>query len=71
MKLALPATIGHYRIGHKIGEGGMGEVYLAEQEQPFRRTVALKVVKWGAERAEVIKRFRSEQPKYSGHPAAS
>ena len=40
-------TIGNYRILQKLGEGGMGEVYSAEQTHPVRRKVALKVIKLG------------------------
>ena len=40
-------TIGPYKLLERIGEGGMGEVYMAEQEQPVRRRVALKIIKLG------------------------
>ena len=40
-----PQRIGPYRLLQKIGEGGMGEVYEAEQEKPVRRRVALKIIK--------------------------
>jgi len=53
--------IGHYRIVRWIGEGGMGEVYEAEQEQPIRRIVALKIIKWGMSTKEVIARFETER----------
>jgi tetratricopeptide (TPR) repeat protein/predicted Ser/Thr protein kinase len=56
---ALPAAIGHYRIIRLLGEGGMGIVYEAEQEQP-RRTVALKVIKSGLAAAELLRRFEQE-----------
>src|SRR5436305_5123810 len=55
----LPATIGRYRIVGLVGEGGMGVVYEAEQEQP-RRRVALKVVKPGLTSPEVLRRFEQE-----------
>ena len=54
------ATIGRYLLQEKIGEGGMGEVWLAEQQEPVRRRVALKVIK-GAGSREVITRFESER----------
>jgi eukaryotic-like serine/threonine-protein kinase len=56
-----PQRIGPYRIVRKIGEGGMGVVYLAEQETPVRRTVALKLIKWGMDTKEVLARFNSER----------
>ncbi len=55
----LPATIGHYRILRLLGEGGMGAVYEAEQEQP-RRIVALKVIKPGLATPELLRRFEQE-----------
>src|SRR4029453_5342638 len=45
---------GRYRIIHPVGEGGMGTVYLAEQREPIRRRVALKVVKLGLDTAQVL-----------------
>ena len=56
-----PARIANYRILQKVGEGGMGEVYKAEQEKPFRRIVAVKVIKPGMGSKEVIVRFESER----------
>ena len=58
---APPDMIGHYRLLRKIGEGGMGEVYEAEQERPVRRRVAIKVIKWGMDTKEVVARFESER----------
>ncbi|MFN2371160.1 MAG: tetratricopeptide repeat protein, partial [Candidatus Krumholzibacteriia bacterium] len=54
-------TIGPYRLVRMIGEGGMGQVYQAEQTVPIRRTVALKVVKRGMDTAEFVSRFESER----------
>src|SRR5262245_14276822 len=53
--------IGPYRLDRVIGEGGMGTVWLASQETPIRRTVALKVIKLGMDTREVIARFESER----------
>ena len=55
------ALIGPYKLLQKIGEGGMGAVYMAEQEQPVRRRVALKIIKPGMDSAQVIARFEAER----------
>src|SRR5688572_2691166 len=52
--------IGPYRIVQKLGEGGLGQVYLAEQDEPIRRKVALKVIKTDIHTPEVAARFESE-----------
>src|SRR5262245_26458434 len=52
---------GPYRILRLIGEGGMGSVYLAEQTQPIRRQVALKVIKLGMDTRQVAARFETER----------
>ena len=57
-----PGTrIGPYRLLQSIGEGGMGVVFMAEQESPVRRKVALKVIKPGMDSALVIARFEAER----------
>jgi serine/threonine protein kinase len=57
-----PGTvIGRYKLLEKIGEGGMAVVYMAEQEQPVRRKVALKVIKLGMDTKQVIARFEAER----------
>ena len=65
------AMIGRYRLLQRIGEGGMGEVWLAEQKEPVRRRVALKLVKAGMNSREVIARFESERQALAlmDHPA--
>src|SRR5258707_863628 len=53
--------IGRYKLLQKIGEGGCGVVYMAEQEQPVRRRVALKIIKVGMDTRQVIARFEAER----------
>ncbi len=53
--------IGPYKLRQQIGEGGMGAVFLAEQQEPVRRMVALKVIKAGMDSAQVIARFEAER----------
>jgi len=53
--------IGRYKLLSILGEGGMGVVYLAEQKEPIRRQVALKVIKPGMDSARVIARFEAER----------
>ena len=65
------AFIGPYRLIKLIGEGGMGEVWLAEQTEPVRRPVALKLIKVGMDTREVVARFESERQALAmmDHPA--
>jgi len=67
-----PGTaIGRYHLLQRIGEGGMGEVWLAEQKEPVRRRVALKLIKAGMNSREVMARFESERQALAlmDHPA--
>lgn len=64
-------TIGPYHLLEKIGEGGMGEVWVAEQHRPLHRRVALKLIKAGMDTRQVMARFDSERQALAlmDHPA--
>ena len=53
--------IGRYKLRERIGEGGCGVVYVAEQEEPVRRKVALKIIKLGMDTRNVVARFQAER----------
>jgi serine/threonine protein kinase len=55
------ANIGRYKLLQQIGEGGMGVVYMAEQQEPVRRRVALKIIKLGMDTKQVVARFEAER----------
>jgi len=55
------AVIGRYKLLEEIGEGGMAVVYMAEQKEPIRRKVALKIIKLGMDTKQVIARFEAER----------
>jgi serine/threonine protein kinase/tetratricopeptide (TPR) repeat protein len=63
--------IGPYRLLQRIGEGGMGEVWLADQQRPVRRRVAVKVIKAGMDTDRVVARFEAERQALAmmDHPA--
>src|SRR5579862_3430174 len=57
-----PGTlIGRYKLLQEIGEGGMGTVWMAEQTEPVKRIVALKLIKPGMDSAQVLARFEAER----------
>ena len=58
---AVGQTLGRYKLMERLGEGGYGLVYLAEQTQPVRRRVALKLIKLGMDTKQVIARFGAER----------
>ncbi|MEZ6121105.1 MAG: protein kinase [Pirellulaceae bacterium] len=53
--------IGHYKLLERIGEGGFGVVYMAEQQTPVVRKVALKIIKRGMDSKQVVARFEAER----------
>src|SRR5207249_6759404 len=57
-----PGTmIDRYKLLEKIGEGGFGAVYVAEQREPVKRRVALKIIKLGMDTKQVVARFEAER----------
>src|ERR1051325_7042933 len=57
-----PGTvIGRYKLLEKVGEGGFGAVYVAEQREPVKRRVALKIIKLGMDTRQVVARFEAER----------
>ena len=56
-----PSHVGPYKLLRQIGEGGMGVVYMAEQEKPVHRRVALKIIKPGMDSGQVVARFEAER----------
>lgn len=56
-----PTNVGPYKIIEKLGEGGMGDVYMALQDKPIRRTVAVKIIKPGMDSRQVLARFEAER----------
>lgn len=68
---AIPGPIGPYRLMRKLGEGGMGQVWLAEQTAPLQRLVAIKLIRAGAADKILLERFESERQVLArmNHPA--
>ncbi|TVQ54265.1 MAG: hypothetical protein EA377_06000 [Phycisphaerales bacterium] len=66
-----PDRIDHYELIERIGEGGFGEVYLAQQIEPIRRKVALKIIKLGMDTQQIVQRFEAERQTLAlmEHPA--
>ena len=54
-------SVGRYKLLQQIGEGGMGAVFMAEQTEPVRRKVALKIIKLGMDTKSVVARFEAER----------
>src|SRR5436190_1174252 len=54
-------VIGRYKLLEKLGEGGFGEVWMAEQRQPVKRRVALKIIKLGMDSRQIVARFEAER----------
>jgi len=61
MDEAVGQTLGRYKLLERVGEGGCGVVYVAEQTEPVRRRVALKVIKLGMDTKQVVARFEAER----------
>ncbi len=70
-EISMPAAIGPYRLIRKLGEGGMGQVWLAEQTSPVRRQVAIKFIRPGIFNTSLLQRFHWERQSLAmmDHPA--
>ena len=55
------ALVGRYKLLEKVGEGGFGEVWMAEQREPVKRRVALKIIKPGMDSRQIVARFEAER----------
>jgi len=64
-------VVGRYKLLERIGEGGMAVVYMAEQQEPIRRKVALKIIKLGMDTRQVIARFEAERQTLSWNWSAA
>src|SRR5580765_8441438 len=53
--------LGRYKLLEKIGEGGMGDVWMADQREPVKRRVALKIIKLGMDSRQIVARFEAER----------
>src|SRR5687768_4175886 len=53
--------LGRYKLLEKIGEGGFGEVWMAEQREPIKRRIALKIIKPGMDSRQIVARFEAER----------
>ena len=71
LPLSANLSLGRYLLLHQLGEGGIGEVWLAEQTEPVQRQVALKVIKAGMDTTQVVARFEAERQALAlmDHPA--
>jgi serine/threonine protein kinase/tetratricopeptide (TPR) repeat protein len=58
---AAGSVIGRYKLLEKLGEGGFGAVYVAEQKEPIKRRVALKIIKLGMDTRQIVARFEAER----------
>lgn len=69
-KTAMHKRVGPFHLVRELGEGGFGIVYLAEQSEPLKRTVAMKVIKPGMDSRQIISRFEAERQTLArlGHP---
>jgi hypothetical protein len=64
-------SLGRYKLLEKLGEGGCGVVYVAEQTEPVRRRVALKVIKLGMDKKAVVARFDARSSSWSWFAASA